>query len=124
MQIKIGTKSRVWYRVNLKAQGSKRLPLCRLKVLSYNHPFLTQTFLHILQIGRGEGDIITIISLTIIKISIMVTPDSSSAIARMGVIRALEEFMRAQTSVQAVGRRHRIIPRVGDTYQSARGEGQ
>ena len=116
------TKSRVWYRVKVKAPGPERLPVCRLKdLLSINHPFLTQMILHILQIGRGEGEIIT--SLAIIPISIMGTPDSLSAITRMGVICALEGFMRALTSVQVAGCRLRIIPRVEDTYQSAGGEG-
>ena len=117
-------KSRVWYRVKVKALGPKRLPVCRLKdPLSFNHPFLTQTFLHILQIGRGEGEIITITSLKIIPISIMGTPDSLSAIIRMGVICALEGFMRAITSVLVAGCRHRINPRVEVIYQSAGGAG-
>ena len=118
----IGTKSRVWYRVKVKALGPERLPVCRLKdLLSFNHPFLTQTILLILQIGRGEGEITT--SLAIIPISIMGTPDSLSAIIKMGVICALEGFMRAITSVLVAGCRHRINPRVEVIYQSAGGAG-
>ena len=49
-------KSRVWYRVKLKAQGSKRLPVCRLKVLSYNHPFNSNIPSYPSNRSRGRGN--------------------------------------------------------------------
>ena len=113
----------MWCRVKVEALGTKGLPLCRPKEpLSFNHPFLTQMILLTLQIGREEGEITT--SLEIIPISIMGKPPGSlSVIIRMGVICALDGFMRAITSVLVAGRRHRTNPRVEVIYQSAGGAG-